>query len=260
LPTGQVIIRPYTPISTNQLAGCFDLLVKDYGPNALMSHILCQQQPVPEVIGTPAATDDDDSSIGRITFSHSNANVKIQAPFPQNHIVLLAGGTGIAPMLQALHAMLGTDPTDDGDENGTNETPRRTVSSGLGRPNKITLLYGSKTQHDILARQLLDRWSKQFDQIFTVEYILSEEPMGSSWNGRRGYINQALLEEHGILPPSSANPTPDDDSAKKSSTVLVMVCGPPSFYDALCGPRGERAVISGALGTLGFSADQIYKF
>jgi cytochrome-b5 reductase len=36
----EVVIRPYTPISTNELKGCFDLLVKDYGPGAKMSRHL----------------------------------------------------------------------------------------------------------------------------------------------------------------------------------------------------------------------------
>ena len=36
------VIRPYTPISTNNEVGCFDLLVKDYGENGWLSSYMCQ--------------------------------------------------------------------------------------------------------------------------------------------------------------------------------------------------------------------------
>jgi cytochrome-b5 reductase len=62
---GENVIRPYTPISTNELKGCFDLLVKDYGPTAKMSKLMCEDLKVGETL----------------EFKHISANVKIQAPF-----------------------------------------------------------------------------------------------------------------------------------------------------------------------------------
>jgi cytochrome-b5 reductase len=62
---GEAVIRPYTPISTNELKGCFDLLVKDYGPTAKMSKLMCQDLKVGETV----------------EFKHISFNVKIQAPF-----------------------------------------------------------------------------------------------------------------------------------------------------------------------------------
>ena len=52
---------------------------------------------------------------------------------------MLSGGTGIMPMLQALHALLGTP----------------------GDATVVDLVYGSKTEADpdILARGTLDAWA-----------------------------------------------------------------------------------------------------
>lgn len=62
---GEAVVRPYTPISTNELKGCFDLLVKDYGPSAKMSRLLCEDLKVGETVD----------------FKHISFNVKLQAPF-----------------------------------------------------------------------------------------------------------------------------------------------------------------------------------
>mmetsp|Transcript_42889 Transcript_42889/g.103748 ORF Transcript_42889/g.103748 Transcript_42889/m.103748 type:complete len:193 (-) Transcript_42889:5179-5757(-) len=87
---GEAVIRPYTPISTNELTGCFDLLIKDYGANAKMSKLMCQDLKVGD----------------SVEFKHIAFNVKIQAPFKPTKICMLVGGTGITPMVQAVCLML----------------------------------------------------------------------------------------------------------------------------------------------------------
>ncbi|KAK1744419.1 hypothetical protein QTG54_004952 [Skeletonema marinoi] len=46
---------------------------------------------------------------GTIKFKHIEFNVKIPAPFTHKKIGMIAGGTGITPMIQALHAILGRE-------------------------------------------------------------------------------------------------------------------------------------------------------
>ena len=75
---GETVVRPYTPISTNADIGYFDLLVKNYGDNAKMSRFMHEIEP----------------SSTTISFKHIDFNVKIQAPFAFDHIVMLVGGTG----------------------------------------------------------------------------------------------------------------------------------------------------------------------
>ena len=81
-------VRPYTPVSTNAMVGAFELLVRAY-PNGALSQRL-------------ATMDIDDS----VAFKHIKFNVKAQYPFPAK-VGMLAGGTGITPMLQALHVRCG---------------------------------------------------------------------------------------------------------------------------------------------------------
>jgi cytochrome-b5 reductase len=204
-----VVVRPYTPISTNAMKGCFDLLVKDYGEGAKMSRHL------------------HEINVGdTIDFKHIAPNVKIQAPFGPKKIVMLVGGTGITPMTQALHAILGDD----------------TVSED----NKVVMLYGSKVSDDILGREMIDNWAKDHADTFKAVHILSHEPEDSQWDGLRGYIDKERLEKY--LPAPSVG----DD-------LLIFVCGPPPMYDALCGPREEKD-LKGILADLGYKAEQVFKF
>lgn len=210
---GEDVIRPYTPISTNALKGCFDLLVKDYGPDAKMSHELCTRMNV----GDKA-----------VAFKHIDFNVKIQAPFQPKHICMLVGGTGITPMIQALHAILG-------DESQKDTTTR------------VVMLYGSRTSDDILGREMLDHWCSDYPDRLVVEHVLSHEPETSEWSGLRGYIDASKIQKY--FPAASLG----DD-------VMVFVCGPPPMYDALCGPREEKDVVKGILGELQYQPSQVYKF
>lgn len=206
--TGRV--RPYTPISTNASVGKFQLLVKVYpegadGKGPGMSVHLSKLN-----VGDP------------VEFKHIKFNVKIQYPFSgYSSVTMLVGGTGITPMIQALHPLLANP------EDTTN----------------ITMLYGSQTEDDILARELLHAWSSNYDQL-TVIHVLSNEPEGSNWLGQRGFITSRLIQ--------SRCPAPSDDH-------LVMVCGPPPMYNGLCGPRDDPN-LTGALAELQFSPERVFKF
>jgi len=205
------VVRPYTPISTNALIGCFDLLVKDYGPDSKMSHEMCTRMNIGDTLA----------------FKHIEFNVKIQAPFKAKHICMLVGGTGITPMIQALHAILG-------DPNKKDHT-------------RVVMLYGSRNSEDILGREMLDHWTKDYPHQLVVEHILSEEPADSDWTGERGYIDAAKIQKY--FPPAEVG----DD-------VMIFVCGPPPMYNALCGPREDKDNIKGILGELKYQPSQVYKF
>lgn len=198
------VIRPYTPISTNAQIGSFDLLIKDYGESGRMSTHLCSLE-----------------EGAKVSFKHIDFNVKMQAPFPYKKVCMLIGGTGITPMVQALHAVLG-DPTNT---------------------TEVAVLYGSRVSDDILGKELLDTWNS-LDRL-SVTHVLSHEPEESKWSGARGFINKDLIKEH--FPP------PGDKGS------IIFVCGPPPMYAALCGPRDEKEV-SGLLKDMGYPAEQVYKF
>jgi len=202
----ECVVRPYTPISTNADSGYFDLLVKDYGEHGRMSTYLTESLQVGETVD----------------FKHIDFNVKIQAPFAQKKIGMLVGGTGITPMIQALHAILGDTSSE----------------------TQVTMLYGSRISSDILGQELLTKWSDSNKRLEVV-HVLSDEPKDSDWKGARGYITKEMIETY--------MPSPEDKDA------IIFICGPPVMYEALCGPRDQKE-LTGLLGEMGYSADQVYKF
>lgn len=204
---GNPFIRPYTPVSTNALVGEVDLMVKEY-PGGNLS----------KVFGELKVGDE-------LAFKHIIFNVKKQySEFPKGAgrtIAMLVGGTGITPMIQALHAILG-NPDDD---------------------TKVVMLYGSRSSSDILASETMDAWAASSKQL-TVKNVLSAEPADSAYDGLRGFIDADLIK--------SSFPPPEEDP-------LIFVCGPPPMYNALCGAR-EDEELSGVLKELGYTKEQVYKF
>jgi cytochrome-b5 reductase len=207
--SGELIVRPYTPISTNELLGSFDLMVKIY-PDGEMSQRMSQLQPG-----------------DLLDFKHIPFNVKQQYPFQKRRIGMIAGGTGLTPMIQALHAILGTP----GDE------------------TKVELIYGAKTKEDLI--NLVD-WEKRSNGRLKVHPVLSDEPHDSEWSGDRGFIDEDLLFR---IFQSEAKICPEDDDAS------IWVCGPKGMLDSLCGPRTETELQEGTvLANMGYNDGQIYKF
>ncbi|KAL7539263.1 hypothetical protein ACHAWF_006356 [Thalassiosira exigua] len=207
------VVRPYTPISANDQVGCFDLLVKDYGDGGWMSTYLCRELPIG----------------GTVDFKHIDFNVKIPAPFKHKKIGMIAGGTGITPMIQALHAILGDGPEDQ--KSATEE---------------VSLLYGSRNRNDVLGGEMLDRWAEVHKGKFRRVDVLSHEPDDSDYAGERGFVDKEKIAKY--LPPPSLG-----------EDVVIFVCGPPIMYQLLCGPRNETEV-TGVLGEMGYTANQVYKF
>lgn len=101
-------------------------------------------------------------------------------------------------MIQVLHAVLGS------------KNDHRTIS----------MLYGSRTQDDILAKPLLDDWLLFDGDRLSITYVLSNEPNMSDWKDARGFIDANLmkkkLEERSF-------PAPEDD-------CIIFVCGVRTLY------------------------------
>jgi cytochrome-b5 reductase len=200
---GKDVARPYTPISTNAMTGKFLLMVKVYSDGKLSAHF-------------------GNLEIGQtMDFKHTDICVKNQYPFNPK-VGMLVGGTGLAPMLQALHAILGTP----------------------GDQTEARMLYCSKRVEDIHFHKDLDEWARHFHGKFSLEYILSAEPEDSAWTGARGRLTRDQIAQ--------MMPSPDED-------CQIWICGPPGMYDYLCGPRADPS-LSGLLAEMGYRAEQVFKF
>lgn len=119
----------------------------------------------------------------------------IYTPRLCEHINMIAGGTGITPMLQIIRAVLGNpaDPTD------------------------INLIYANVNYDDILLREDLEQLSKLHSNRFKVYFVLNNPP--PSWDGGVGFVTKDHIKEH--------LRNPDDGNGK------LLICGPPPMVAAM---------------------------
>ena len=174
--------RPYTPITGPSYTKGFGLLVKSYG-TGLGAHM------------ASLAVGDT------LEFKHTPQMVTRQYPFtvdtlPSPNLVLVAGGTGITPMIQALHPVLGK-PEDT-----------RTVR----------LFSSSSSESGILAKGILDNWKKKHGRQLDVRYAVTRT-FSESWLGHRGRMDRDYFTR--MLKP------------RDIETSLVVVCGPVPMVSSL---------------------------
>merc|ERR1712046_19139 len=114
---GEDVARPYNPISPNTQVGSFDLLIKVYEQ------------------GHASKFADSLKPGDRVSFKQVKGNIKkFRYPFGKQSITMLAGGTGVAPMYQALHPVLNTP----------------------GDTTQVHLIYGNTSPQDIMLKAELD--------------------------------------------------------------------------------------------------------
>jgi NAD(P)H-flavin reductase len=101
--------------------------------------------------------------------------------FPTQNIILVAAGSGIAPIASAIESgLLGT--------------------AGIGSSRTCTLYYGERTAGDLCFVDRYEYWQNSCG--VTVVPVLSQpnddnDPAANSYTGRQGYV-QTALEEDGI--------------------------------------------------------------
>jgi cytochrome-b5 reductase len=117
----------------------------------------------------------------------------VYTPNMCSRIGMIAGGTGITPMLQIIQAIKRGRPTD------------RT---------KVDLIFANVNPDDILLKDQLD--ALKSDPNFTVYYVLNNPP--EKWDGGVGFVTADMIKER--LPPPA-------------SDMKILICGPPPMVSAL---------------------------
>lgn len=150
--TNKELVRSYTPISGDDQPGFFDLLIKSYPAGNISRHI---------------------------TTLHVGDSMKVRGPkgamvYTSNmcrHIGMIAGGSGITPMLQIASAV----------SKGRSE----------GDKTKVDLIYANVDEKDILLREDLNRLSNGDDNI-NVYYVLNNAP--EAWKGGVGFVTAEMIK------------------------------------------------------------------
>jgi NAD(P)H-flavin reductase len=122
-------------------------------------------------------------------------------------LVLVAGGSGLAPVLAVLEA-----------------------AADAGVQRDAVFLFGARTQADLYQLDAIAavgaRWAGQFRFV----PVLSHEPVGSAWAGARGFVTEYLAATH--VPAELA-------------ACHAYLCGPPPMIDAALAVLSKAGVADG---------------
>lgn len=199
----ELVIRSYTPVSSDDDKGFVDLIVKVYQKNV--------HPKFPE--GGKLTQYMDEMLFGdKIAFRGPSGKMqylgngqfsikKLRKDPPQTMTVknvnMIAGGSGITPMLQLITEVL--KHLDD----GTN----------------LRLLYANQSEQDILLRNELDAIASKNPDKFKVWYTIDRAT--EQWTFSTGFINEEMIQQHLFAP---------------SDNTITLMCGPPPMINFCCLP------------------------
>ena len=201
----ELVKRPYTPTTSDDNQGYFDLVIKVY-PNGKMTQYL-DKFSIGQTIEVSGPS-------GNLIYK-DNGLFDIRARKPEPFVTrrirqlgLIAGGTGITPMYQILNEIL---------KEQTSIVPGERVDI------KIWLLFANQTEEDILLRDELEQLAASNSDRFKLWYTVDRD--SEEWKYSKGFINESMLSEH--LPP------PSDET-------LICICGPPPMIKFACIPNLDK--------------------
>jgi cytochrome-b5 reductase len=169
------VVRSYTPISGDHQPGYFDLLIKSYPTGNISKHMATM-------------------TIGQTLKVKGPKGAMVYTPNMVRAFGMIAGGTGITPMLQIIRAVIRGRATGD--------------------KTQIDLLFANVNKEDILLKDL-DQLAKE-DPGFRVHYVLNNPPEG--WTGEVGFVTPEMIQKY--LPAPAAD-------------VKILLCGPPPMISAM---------------------------
>ena len=161
------VVRSYTPISSDDNAGYFDLLIKTYPQGNISMHM-------------------SKLLLGQTMKVKGPKGAMVYTPNLVRHFGMIAGGTGITPMLQIIRAIIKGRPTRGGND-----------------ITKVDLIFANVNFEDILLKDDLDALAKQ-DQRFNVHYVLNNPP--EKWDGGVGFVSPDMIKV-GQDPTESSGPS-----------------------------------------------------
>lgn len=203
----ELVIRSYTPVSSDDDKGYIDLVIKVYFKNThprfpdggKMTQYL-ENLKIGDKIQIRGPS-------GRLQYQGEGEFVikKLRKDPPQtlrvDSISMIAGGTGITPMLQLIRHIIKHDE----------------------KEIKMALIFANQSEKDILVRKELEEVAQSHPDQFKLWYTLDN--VTSGWKYSNGFINEDMIKDH-LLPPSNSS--------------VVLMCGPPPMINYACLPNLEK--------------------
>ncbi|CAH2062918.1 unnamed protein product, partial [Iphiclides podalirius] len=202
-----LIIRAYTPVSSDEDKGYVDLVIKVYFKNVhpkfpdggKLSQYLDNMK-----IGD---TIDFRGPSGRLQYAGKGTflikKLRKDPPVAVNvkKLNMIAGGTGVTPMLQLI----------------------RHICKDSNDNTELRLLFANQTEDDILLRDEIEKYQREHPAQFNFWYTLDRPKEG--WKYSTGFINEEMIKEH-MFP--------------ASNDVIVLMCGPPPMINFACNPALDK--------------------
>lgn len=195
----ELVLRRYTPISSNFDVGCVKFVIKVYHPTErfpaggkMTQHL--ENMEVGDFL-------DMRGPVGEFEYLKEGNFLLDGEPKFASKYNMLSGGTGITPTMQVAAEIL-RNPNDN---------------------TKISLIFACREEGDLLCRTTLDEWAANFPDRFKVHYILSDS-WSTDWKYSTGFVDKALFAEH---------------LYEAGDDVYNLMCGPPIMLDKGCRPNLE---------------------
>ncbi|XP_017843409.2 NADH-cytochrome b5 reductase 3 isoform X2 [Drosophila busckii] len=230
----ELVIRPYTPISSDDDVGYVDLIIKVYFKDThpkfpaggkMTQHL--EQMEVGDKISFRGPS-------GRLQYMGNGAfSIKKLRKDPPKHVTakrvnMIAGGSGITPMYQLAREVLKRSDKDK---------------------TELSLVFANQSEKDILLREELDELAKNYPDQFKVWYTVDKAVEATlkrmprtaherflAWSYNTGHVNDEMMKLH-LFPPDPQ--------------TLCLLCGPPPMVNYTCIPGLER---------LGHHSDQRFSY
>uniref|UniRef100_A0A665VAJ1 NADH-cytochrome b5 reductase n=1 Tax=Echeneis naucrates TaxID=173247 RepID=A0A665VAJ1_ECHNA len=188
---GKLVVRPYTPVSSDDDKGlAVGGKMSQYLETLKINDTIDFRGPSGLLVYK-----------GKGTFAIQPDKKSPAVTTTAKHVGMIAGGTGITPMLQLITAVM-KDPQD------------KTVCH---------LLFANQTEKDILLRPELEEIQVNNPDRFKLWFTLDRAP--EDWDYSQGFISEDMIRDH--LPP------PSDDT-------LIVMCGPPPMIQFACNPNLDK--------------------
>jgi len=204
---GQLVVRPYTPTSSDEDHGYVDLVVKVYFKDVhpkfpdggKMSQYLNDMKINDSIdVRGPSGLLVYNGK-GEFAIRKDKKSEPKMATYKK--ISMIAGGTGITPMLQLIRHVM-RDANDN---------------------TQMALLFANQTEEDILLREELEQVQQDYPEQFKLWYTVDRP--SEDWKYSTGFINSEMIEEHLFAP---------------SDDHLVVLCGPPPMINFACIPNLDK--------------------